>query len=126
MCGPFSYLSAMSKNLSYTLDATGTTDQLSTPLFSMRGLSAGPRLVVTCPEELARALAERLWGLPNLGRMRGSLVVRADTQDPVFDLPDLVVVLREMPETDAYYQVLARMADLGMITGRGVPLPKAA
>ena len=116
----------MFKNQTYALDASAATEHLGTPLFSMKGVSAGPRLVVTCPDELARALAERFWDLPSLGRMRGSLVVRADTQDPVFDRPDIVVALREMPETDAYYQVLGRMAELGMITGRGVPLRKAA
>ena len=92
----------------------------------MKGVSAGPRLVVTGPEPLARYLAERFWDLPSIGRMRGSLVVRADTQDPAYDLPDVTFRLREVPENDAYFQVLGRMAELGMITGRGVPLNRAA
>lgn len=58
--------------------------------------------------------------------MRGSLVVRSDDQDPAFDLPDFTFQLTAVPETDGYYQVLGRMAELGMITGRGVPFRKAA
>lgn len=82
--------------------------------------------MVTAPVALARALAERLWDLPSLGHMRGSLVVRANTQDPVFDRPDVVLALSDSDETDAYYQILGRMAQLGMITGRGVPLRRVA
>lgn len=82
--------------------------------------------MVTAPEGLARQLAERLWDLPSLGRMRGSLVLRANTQDPAFDLPDAVMTLGDLGETDAYYQILGRMAGLGMISGRGVPLRRVA
>lgn len=110
----------------FSLDPSAKTEHLSTPLFSMKGASAGPRLVVTCPDALARQLAERLWDLPSLGRMRGSLVVRANTQDPVYDLPDQVLELPEMDETSAYYGILGQMADLGMISGRGVPMQRVA
>jgi len=110
----------------YTLSDRFETDHLRTPFFAMNGASAGPRLVVTAPEDLARALAERLWDLPSLGRMRGSLVVRSGTQNPVFDLPDFVMRLSDSDETDAYFDILGRMAGLGMITGRGVPLKRVA
>ncbi len=110
----------------YSLDRTADTAHLKVPLFSMRGAHAGPRMAVTAPEALARHLSERFWDLPSIGRMRGSLVVRADSQDPVYDKPDVVVRLTDQAETDAYYQVLGRMAELGMISGRGVPLSRAA
>ncbi len=92
----------------------------------MRGHEAGPRLAVSAPEALARLLSDRFWDLPSIGRMRGSLVVRADDQDPAFDMPDVVVRLTDQAENDAYYQVLGRMAELGMISGRGVPIKRAA
>jgi hypothetical protein len=120
------YLQRMIETQTYSPDPSHSTEHLGTPLFSMKGVQAGPRLVVTAPERLARQLAERLWDLPNLGNMRGSLVVRANTQDPVFDRPDIVAALGDLEETDAYYQVLGRMADLGMISGRGVPLRHVA
>ncbi len=110
----------------YTLDPSGRTEHLHGPLFSMKGVTAGPRLVVTAPEALARHLSERFWDLPSLVQMRGSLVVRAHGQDPVFDRPDFVYGLPDLPENDAYYQVLGRMTELGMITGRGVPIGHAA
>lgn len=121
-----SYLLRMIETHTYSLDPSVSTEHLSTPLFSMKGHQAGPRLVVTAPDRLARKLAERLWDLTSLGRMRGSLVVRANTQDPAFDLPDVVMTLGDLSETDGYYQVLGRMAELGMISGRGVPLRRVA
>ena len=39
---------------------------------------------------------------------------------------DVVLALSDTDETDAYYQTLGRMAQLGMITGRGVPLRRVA
>ena len=116
----------MIENRTYSLDASADTGHLKVPFFSMRGLHAGPRLAVSAPEMLARQLSERLWDLPSIGRMRGSLVVRSDAQDPVFDLPDEVLRLGNQPENDAYFHVLGRMAELGMISGRGVPLRRAA
>lgn len=110
----------------YSLDTSANMEHLAPPLFNMKGVSAGPRLVVTAPEELARALAERLWDLPSLGRMRGSLVVRSDAQDPAFDLPDFTLPLSLSEETVAYFDILGRMAELGMITGRGVPQRRVA
>ncbi len=83
-------------------------------------------MAVIAPEALARHLSDRFWDLPTIGRMRGSLVVRSDDQDPAYDRPDVVVRLTDQAETDAYYQVLGRMAELGMISGRGVPLKRAA
>ena len=119
-------MGGMIGNQTYSLDRSADTGHLKVPLFSMRGVHAGPRMAVTAPEALARTLSDRLWDLPTIGRMRGSLVVRADDQDPAYDRPDVVVRLTDQAETDAYYQVLGRMAELGMISGRGVPLKRAA
>jgi len=126
MRGGAPYLGRMIEAQTYSLDVSADTEHLSTPLFAMQGASAGPRLVVTAPEQLARALADRFWDLPSLGRMRGSLVLRPDTQDPVFDLPDFTLVLSHDDETDAYFAILGHMAELGMIAGRGVPLRRVA
>lgn len=116
----------MIEKQTYTLDPVADTAHLKVPYFSMRGHEAGPRLAVSAPDDLARRLSNRFWDLPSIGRMRGSLVVRSDDQDPAYDLPDVVVRLTDQPDNDAYYQVLGRMAELGMISGRGVPLRRAA
>lgn len=123
---PASYLRRMIETNTYSLGSSATTEHLSTPLFSVKGIHAGPRLVVTAPEPLAHRLAERFWELQSLGHMRGALVVRANTQDPAFDLPDAVLSLGDLSETDAYYTSLGRMTELGMISGRGVPLRRVA
>ena len=116
----------MKQTQNFSLDPFSASGHLGSPLFSMKGLHAGPRLVVTGSEDLARQLAERFWDLPSLGRMRGSLVVRANTQDPVFDRPDFTMNVGGTDTIDAYYDVLGRMADLGMISGRGVPVRRVA
>lgn len=116
----------MIEPFTYAIAQGAETEHLKGPFFAMTGAGAGPRLVVTAPEGLARALAERLWNLPSLGRMRGSLVVRSDAQDPVFDRPDFLIALPDLAERNAYYQVLGRMAGLGMISGRGVPMRRVA
>ncbi|MEO1536349.1 MAG: hypothetical protein AAFR73_01350 [Pseudomonadota bacterium] len=116
----------MIEQQTYALDATASTDHLVPPLFFIRGATAGPRLVVAAPETVARDLADRFWNLPSLCRMRGSLVIRSHAQDPIYDLPDFTVRLDQLSGTDAYYHVLGRMAELGMISGRGVPLRTAA
>lgn len=108
---------------SYDLPHDGETAHLRVPLLSASGGFAGPRLVVTAPAMLARPLAERFWDLDGLNRMRGSIVLRADDQDPAFDLPDAVLALEDsMSLTEAYFRVLGNMTALGMITGRGVPV----
>lgn len=107
------------------LDATPHTpaSDLRVPLFSLTGLRDGPRLVVTGPDALVRAVADLLWDQPQLAMMRGSLVVRPDGQDPLFDLPDDTLTLEGTAEAArfAYFRVLGRMTALGMITGRSVP-----
>lgn len=116
----------MNGHIAFSLDPGADTTHLKVPLFSMRGLNAGPRLVVIAPLALARQVSERLWDLPSIGRMRGSLVVRSDEQDPAFDLPDVIMRLPHLSETEAYFGILGRMAELGMISGRGVPLSRVA
>ena len=104
-----------------SLDLNADTEHLRSPLFSMKGKKDGPRLVVAGPDDTVRALAEMFWDLPDIVNMRGSLVLRDDTQDPAFDLPDAVLTLRTSRSTEAFLQTLGRMTALGMITGRGVP-----
>ena len=96
--------------------------ELRVPLFSMKGTYVGPRLVVTGPAAQMRDLADRFWDVPGFSRMRGSLVLRPDGQDPSYDTPDAVLRLKaDVSVDDAYFQVLGRMTALGMISGRGVP-----
>lgn len=116
-------MGAMFDTAPYALPHDGETAHLHVPLFAATGALAGPRLVVTAPAGLARNLAERLWDIDGLDRMRGALIVRADDQDPAFDMPDaLLAVDGGMGVTQAYFRVLGHMTALGMIAGRGVPL----
>lgn len=120
------YFGGMIENSTYSFGRNSDTSHLKVPLFSMRGHNPGPRIAVLAPEPLARKLSDRLWDLPSIGRMRGSLVVRQNDQDPAFDNPDITVRLTAIEVNDAYYHILGRMAELGMISGRGVPLRKVA
>lgn len=111
----------------YTFDRNADTSHLRVPLFSLEGAHPGPRLVVTGPEDLIRGLSDRFWNVPSLVRMHGALVMRQHDQDPVFDRPDATLSLEgESDVTRAYYLILARMTNLGMISGRGVPLRSVA
>lgn len=103
-------------------DLYRSTDLLKMPVFSMRGDERGPRLVVTGDIDMMRGLADRFWQVPSLSHIRGSLVLREDSQDPAFDRPDDVLTLGTDNEREAYFEVLGRMTALGMIAGRGVPL----
>lgn len=109
---------------SFSLNPIAETAHLRVPLFSITGAHAGPRLVATGPEDAIRDVAERLWTLPDLVGMCGSLVVRANDQDPVFDRPDFVLSLEAADE--AYDRLLGRMTALGMIAGHGVPESRVA
>lgn len=93
------------------------------PLMSLKGLHAGPRLVVTGPDDLMRALADLFWDRTELTTIRGSIVLRAAGPDTAFDLPDDVLTLEGTEESAhfGYLRVLGRMTALGMIAGRGVP-----
>lgn len=97
---------------------------LRMPLFSLTGAQAGPRLVVVGPDGTARHLARVFWDMPELVRMRGSLVIRNESQDPVHDLPDDVLELDGTTDEmrKAHLCVLGRMTALGMIEGRGIPI----
>ncbi len=106
------------------LDTTPySAPNLRVPLFALTGLRDGPRLVVSGPDALVRALAEMFWDRPDLAIMRGSLVIRDTHQDPVYDMADDVLVVDGSVDAArfAYFRVLGRMTALGMITGRGVP-----
>lgn len=94
------------------------------PLFSLKGLRPGPRLVVSGPQNLMTTLADLFWDRPDLSNMRGWLLLRAEGQNPAFDLPDDVLTLESelASERFAYHRVLGRMTALGMISGRGVPV----
>ncbi len=93
------------------------------PLFALTGLRPGPRLVVTGPDDLIRALADMFWDRPELSRICGALVLRPADQDVSCDLPDDILVLEGDGGTAraAFHRVLGRMTALGMILGCGVP-----
>lgn len=106
------------------LDTTHTdAHDLRVPLFALTGLHAGPRLVVTGPDDLIRAVADIFWDLPELATMRGALILRTMDQDPAYDLPDVTLTLEGGAGTarHAYFRILGRLTALAMITGRGVP-----
>jgi hypothetical protein len=109
----------MCKAASYALSRHGETAHLRGPLFACSGPFAGPRLVVTGPEAAIRTLASACWELDGLEEIHGTLVLRPDTQDPVFDRPDAVLSLGEDDGERSLARVLARMAVLGMLPGRG-------
>lgn len=105
----------------------GETAHLGVPLFAATCGHDGPRLVVAGPEALVRPLAEQFWNVRGLEGMNGALILRDDTQDPVFDLPDAVLELeRDVSVARAFFQVLGHMTALGMLAGRGVPLRRVA
>ena len=103
------------------LDQTHRFDGCA-PLFSLTGLSAGPRLVVTGPPDVMEEVAELFWNRTDLATLRGSLVLRATGPDPAFDLPDDTLTLAPTAPEHGFLQILGRMTALGMISGRGVPL----
>ena len=90
-------------------------------LFSVKGAHSGPRLVVTGEPGAVRQAAERLWDLSGLIAMRGALELR---EGRVHDFggyaDDMLHLDAESPS--AHLRVLGRMAALGMISGRGVPV----
>jgi hypothetical protein len=84
------------------------------PLFALNGPTPGPRLVVTGPDRLVRALADQLWARPSLATLCGNVFVRDHSQDVTLDLPDCVLeVTGDIDQ--ALEQTLDRMAELGMI-----------
>lgn len=87
---------------------------------SVTGANPGPRLVVNGPPTTVESLANRLWDLPNLGSICGSLILRDERQAAVYDYPDDVLTV-DHDLTQAYRLTLGRMAHLGMISGRAVP-----
>ncbi len=94
------------------------------PLLTINGHAAGPRLLVTGPDALVRAVADLFWDRPDLAQIRGALVLRPAGSDPRLDLPDNTLALNGSVETArfSFMQILGRMTALGMISGRGVPL----
>jgi len=120
--GAIDHIGGMFDTIPYDLPFDGETAHLGVPLFTATGTRAGPRLVVTGPEALMRPLADLFWDVDGLERIHGTLVLRASTQDPAFDLPDAVLPLEDGPTiSQAYLRVLGHMTALCMIAGRGVP-----
>lgn len=105
------------------------------------GAAAGPQVLIAgfCPS--AEQVFERILSIPTLPWMRGTLLlVRLELLDDLpedlssysgFGKVDHTVVLPwcescELDETHirrCYYMTLRTCADLGMISGRGVPAP---
>lgn len=95
------------------------------PLMQITGPDTGPRLVVTGPRKVLESLAEHLWNRPDLGGIRGVLILRDDRQTSHFDRPDDVLNLDDNPGS-ALRRTLGRMAALGMIQGSGTALRRVA
>ncbi len=103
---------------------THTTTEPCVPLFALRGLYTGPRLLVTGPAPIIRAVSDLLWDRHDLANIRGHLILRVEGPDPAYDLPDDHFEIAGDVETArfAYLRILGRMTALGMISGRGIPL----
>lgn len=84
----------------------------------------GPRLVVTGPNAIMRAVADMFWDRRDLASLRGAVILRAVGPDPVHDRADDTLVISPKCESaqHVFLQILGRMTALGMIEGRGVPL----
>lgn len=112
-------MDAMLDTNAFDLPCDGETAHLGVPLFTATGARSGPRLVVAGPEALVRQLAELFWETEALKGLRGTLILRPDTQDAAFDLPDAVLELDGCdPVSRAFIRVQGRMAALGMVLGR--------
>lgn len=85
--------------------------------WQMTGASPGPILHVTGAGEALNAAVARLQSLPSLSYLRGTLRVSS----VMAGAADRTVVIRESSAAAAYWRILASAAQLGMISGRGVP-----
>lgn len=101
------------------------------------GVNAGPEMVVLGHGASAKAAFAKLKAVPTIGRMRGRLTLLeldtlpdldSHTLAQIIDVPcvDHVLCLANDepgvdPVSDGYWRVLEACAELGMISGRGIP-----
>lgn len=84
------------------------------------GVHSGPCLQVSGSPLVLAALACDLAAIPYFGNMRGQVIL-TDAKPP--EVIDALLDFKGTPlsRKDRYWQVLARMKALGMISGRGIP-----
>jgi len=115
-----------------------TLDHVDTPVgYSIGGFQSGPELVAMGHGMAAGAVYERLMRIESLNWLRGRLTMleldaipdlQADTLSDIVQVAhiDEIVMLANPVEgidmvSDGYWKILEACADLGMISGRGVP-----
>lgn len=84
------------------------------PLFTLNGISPGPRLVVVGDEAVMREVADIAWQFPNLVSINGSLVLRASQNDLGLDRAQETMRLTDTDPEQVFDQILCRMTLLGM------------
>ena len=87
-------------------------------LWHLTGARSGPALLVTGDLEKLAPVVARLQLLPSLVYLRGALMVGSPG---VMVEADEVLPLSGGAPSDFYWSILARAAELGMISGRGIP-----
>ncbi|RLJ51538.1 hypothetical protein BCF46_1752 [Litoreibacter meonggei] len=87
-------------------------------LWQLTGARSGPTLLVTGDLDVLAPIVERLQMLPSLVYLRGTLMV--GSSDVTVEA-DEVMALRSGAPSEVYWSILARTAELGMISGRGIP-----
>lgn len=94
-------------------------DHHSEYLWHLTGAKAGPSLLVVGDLDALAPAVARLQALPSLVYMRGALMVAGAAE--VGAEVDAVLELGAGGSDAYYWQILARAAELGMISGRGIP-----
>lgn len=87
-------------------------------LWQLSGARSGPTLLVTGDLQKLAPVVERLQLLPSLVYLRGTLKVGGPE---AMGEADEVLTLKHGSASDFYWYILARTAELGMISGRGIP-----
>ncbi|SFR38942.1 hypothetical protein [Litoreibacter janthinus] len=90
-------------------------------LWQLTGARAGPILLVTGSARVVLPVVDRLRVLPSLVYLRGTLCVGG--RDYVGQA-DEQLSLDGVAADDIYWGILSRAAELGMISGRGIPLDR--
>ena len=99
-------------------DTTPTRRRPTAHKWHLTGVRPGPVLLVTGSGKALQGALKRLKSLPSLGYLRGELRVQPKPQGSDADLH---LPLVAASEADAYWTILSAAAQLGMISGRGVP-----
>lgn len=87
------------------------------PIFALNGPTKGPRLVVTGPDTLVRAVADLMWDRRDLSTIKGTVLLRAEGQDTALDRPDAVLALEGTQDDapKALFYIFDHIAALGMM-----------